>query len=231
MCNAYNLTHRSKAINEIARALQMPLLGEVQEFSPRYRIGIKQRGLILRPTTRGLTWKWARWSLYIPGVKEQPPYPMNNARSDKLLAWPWRALSRQRCLIPATGFWEPEKLAREKGTAPWSYYTMKDREPFWMAGLWSEEPPDPETGEVRDSYTLIIGDANQIMRIHDRMPVILTNEAARRWLGSGPLPADILQVHPAEAMEGWRVADSVKNSRVEPTPEMALPIQGRDKQR
>ena len=224
MCNAYNLTHRAAAIAGIARALQMPLLGELADFPPRHRIGIKQRGLILRPAEGGLAWRWARWSLYIPGAREQPPYPMNNARSDKLTGWPWRAVSKQRCLVPTTGFWEPEKAAREKGTAPWSYYTMRDRAPFWMAGLWSEEPPDPETGEIRDSYTVIIGEANAAMRVHDRMPVILGNEAARRWLEPGPLPADVLTVYPAEAMEGWRVIDAAKNSRIEPTPAMAEPV-------
>ena len=81
-------------------------------------------------------------------------------------------MQRQRCLIPASGFWEPEKPARAKGVAPWSYYSMKDGRPFFMAGLWSERP-DPATGEVGDTYTLIITDANAAMRVHDRMPVIL----------------------------------------------------------
>ena len=41
-----------------------------------------------------------------------------------------------------------------------------------MAGLWSEVH-DAATGEVADAYTLIITDANAVMRVHDRMPVIL----------------------------------------------------------
>lgn len=102
---------------------------------------------------------------------------------------------------------------------------MRDRQPFFMAGLWSEEPPDPETGEVRDSYTVVIGEANAAMRIHDRMPVILDAAAVRRWLEPGPLPADVLTVFPADAMEGWRVPDIAKNSRAEPVPEMAEPVE------
>src|SRR3954454_22974075 len=66
--------------------------------------------------------------------------------------------------------WEREKLAREKGTAPWSYYGMQDDRPFFMAGLWAEAH-DPATGEVADTYTLIITDVNAVMRVHDRMPV------------------------------------------------------------
>ena len=154
-------------------------LADLPEFPPRHRIGIKQRGLILRPSGDGpLAWSWARWSLVPPGAKEIPPYPLNNARADKLGAWPWKAVQRQRCLIPASGFWEPEKPAREKGVAPWSYYSMTDGRPFFMAGLWAEAP-DPATGEVADTYTLIITDANATMRVHDRMPVILA-------IGRGP---------------------------------------------
>ena len=51
MCNAYNLRHRNEAILDIARAMQRAL-AELPEFPPRHRIGIKQRGLILRPSGR-----------------------------------------------------------------------------------------------------------------------------------------------------------------------------------
>ena len=157
MCNAYNLRHRNEAILDIARAMQLAV-ADLAEFPPRHRIGIRQRGLILRPDGDGpLAWSWARWSLVPPGAKELPPYPLNNARADKLGSWPWKAVQRQRCLIAASGFWEPEKPARAKGSAPWSYYSMRDAQPFFMAGLWAEAH-DPETGEVANTYTLIITD-------------------------------------------------------------------------
>ena len=68
---------------------------------------------------------------------------------------------------------------------------MTDGRPFLMAGLWAEAS-DPATGEVADTYTLIITDANATMRVHDRMPVILETDAARRWVEPGPLPAELL---------------------------------------
>ena len=82
----------------------------------------------------------------------------------------------------------------------------------------------PATGEIADSYTLIISDANAAMRVHDRMPAILGTEAARRWLEPGPLPAELLVPHPAEEMQAWRVSDAAKSSRIEPHPGMAEPI-------
>ena len=111
-----------------------------------------------------------------------------------------------------------------EGVAPWSYYSMTDGRPFFMAGLWSEVH-DPATGEVADTYTLIITDANATMRVHDRMPVILATDAARRWVEPGPLPAELLVPYPAEEMTAWRVADDAKNSRIEPHAGMAEPVQ------
>src|SRR3954452_14574969 len=49
---------------------------------------------------------------------------------------------------------------------------MRDNRPFFVAGLWSDAP-DPAAGEVGDTHTLLITDANAIMRVHDGMPAIL----------------------------------------------------------
>ena len=71
---------------------------------------------------------------------------------------------------------------------------------------------------------MVIGEANAAMRVHDRMPVILGTEAARRWIEPGPLPAELLVPYPAEEMTAWRVGDDAKNSRIEPHPGMAEPV-------
>src|SRR6185295_9145805 len=150
MCNAYNPRHRNEAILDIARAMQLEV-ADLPEFPPRHGIGIGNRGLIRRPNGDGpLAWSWARWSIVPPGAKEPPAYPLNNARSDKLDGWPWKVLQLGRCLIPASGFWEPEKPARAPGSAPWSYYSMQDGRPFFLAGLWSDAP-DPASGEIADN--------------------------------------------------------------------------------
>src|SRR3954465_15480012 len=99
---------------------------------------------------------------------------------------------------------------------------MRDNRAFFVAGLWLDAP-DPATGEVADSYTMVIGDANAAMRVHDRMPAILGTAAARRWLERGPLPPQLLVPYPAEQMQAWRVGDEAKNSRIEPHPGMAGP--------
>src|SRR3954464_7878908 len=91
-----------------------------------------------------------------------------------------------------------------QGPSPWSYYSLTDVRPFFMAGLWSEVLA-PATGEVGDAYTLIITDANAIMRVDDRMPVIPDNAVAQAWVEPGPLPAELLVPHPAAATTAWWV--------------------------
>ena len=100
---------------------------------------------------------------------------------------------------------------------------MKDGRPFFMAGLWSDAP-DPATGEVVDSYTVIITNSNAAIRVHDRMPAILTTEAARQWLEPGPLRPGLLGPYPAEETVGWRVSDDAKSSRALPHAGMAEPV-------
>jgi putative SOS response-associated peptidase YedK len=97
---------------------------------------------------------------------------------------------------------------------------MTNGRPFFMAGLWAEAH-DPSTGEVADAYTIIITDANAAMRVHDRMPVILATDAARRWIDRGPLPAEVLAPYPAVEMQAGRVSDDAKSSRIEPYAGMA----------
>src|SRR4051794_5531518 len=66
--------------------------------------------------------------------------------------------------------------------------------------------------------------ANAAMRVHDRMPVLLATDAARRWLKRGPLPTELLTPYLADAMTGWRAGDDARSSRIEPHPGMAEPI-------
>jgi putative SOS response-associated peptidase YedK len=62
------------------------------------------------------------------------------------------------------------------------------------------------------------------MRVHDRMPVILAMDAARRSVEPGPLPAELLAPYPAEPMTAWRVGGDAKNSRIELHSGMAQPV-------
>ncbi len=68
------------------------------------------------------------------------------------------------------------------GKQPW-YFTPSDGSPaLTIAGLW-DEWKNPETGEPLKSCTMIITEPNQfVAEVHDRMPVLLTEDQFEPWL-------------------------------------------------
>lgn len=108
--------------------------------------------------------------------------PVTNARNDKLAGFTWRyAANERRCLIPATGYFEP-------GTGPIGargeiLFTVRDRPCFFIAGLWEG-----------DAFTMVTTEPNDFVRqFHDRMPVVLADADVEAWLGDEPLPMDRLK--------------------------------------
>ena len=123
----------------------------------------------------------ARWGL-IPRWVDKPfdfKANMFNARAETLLekASFKRPFRSQRCLVPASGFYEWQKVGNTK--QPY-YIHAKDDAPIAFAGLydyWSKD--DMEL----TSYTIITTAPNDLMQtLHDRMPVILKREDHAAWL-------------------------------------------------
>jgi putative SOS response-associated peptidase YedK len=208
-------------------ALGLDVLEPIPEFEPRYRLSIKEMIPIARPTGDGdneVQLELAHWDLIPPGKSK--PFLRANARSDSLRAkWPWKMLLRNRCVVPADGFYEPEKPAMTKGTVPWSFYQLIDGGLFLMPGLFNEAA-DPKTGELVTTYTIITTDANDLIagRKHNRMPAILRPEDAREWLFADELPDHLLAPYPSSEMVGYRVTDRAKNRREQEGPDMVEPI-------
>lgn len=231
MCNAMSLRHSRKEMIRFADDLGFALSEPLPEFVPRYRIGPRQWHSVFRASgSDSLQVEPALWDFVppAPDVAERPKYLLTNARADKLSGgWPWRLLSKRgRALVPCDGFYEPEKPARAKGSAPWSYYTLKDGSPFVMAGLVSDSV-DPGTGEVTASFAVVTTEANALVsgRNHDRMPVLLTPETARIWLFEDRVPEEVLRPFPAGEMTAWRVSDEAKNFRRPDHAGMIAPVE------
>lgn len=83
-----------------------------------------------------------------------------------------KALSLQRCIIPAGGFIEWKKLDKEK--VPY-YIFQKNKELFGFAGLYGVWR-DKEGNELK-TYTIITTEPNALVgMIHNRMPAILEKQ-------------------------------------------------------
>jgi putative SOS response-associated peptidase YedK len=131
------------------------------------------------------------------------------------------ALSKTRCLIPATGFYEWR--AEPAGTAKTPLHIrLKDGQPFAFAGLWL-----PGTDGGPPTAAIVTTRANELMQpIHQRMPVILAPEDERPWLD--PALADpeavlpLLRPYPSAAMTAWAVRPLV-NRVTNDGPELLVP--------
>jgi putative SOS response-associated peptidase YedK len=122
-----------------------------------------------------------RWGL-VPFFARDPSIGnrMINARGETVAEKPsFRAAYRsRRCLIPADGFYEWQKV---DGAKQPHHVTMEDGAVFAMAGLY-ENWRDPE-GATLTSCTIITTAArDDLAWLHDRMPVILDPEDWEIWL-------------------------------------------------
>lgn len=162
-----------------------------------------------------------RWGLIPSWAKDMSMSArLINARSETLATTPaFRdAFERRRCLIPASGFYE----WRKDGTTRVPYAIVPEGAPlFAFAGLW-ENWRDPAAGADAPwlrSCTIVTGEPNELLApIHQRMPVILPEEAWAAWLGEAPATTgelrQLLRPYPAERMRLYPVSprvNSVKN--------------------
>ena len=154
-----------------------------------------------------------RWGL-VPSwwkkkAKETPA--TFNARAETVAEKPMfrAAFKRNRCLIPASGYYEWEDTAT--GKQPY-YFSTENGAPLTIAGLW-DEWKDIETGEPLKSCTMIITEANKLVsKIHDRMPVLLTPYQFDAWL-SGSAGPEVLKPWAHSSLQAYPVSRRVNSSR------------------
>src|SRR5690554_5749511 len=132
------------------------------------------------------------------------------------------SLKQKRCLVPADGFYEWDKKGKNK--IPYRY-SLKDGKLFAFAGLWDVwRSPD---GDEIGSFSIITTNATSLVaKVHERMPVILTQEAEKLWLD--PQLQDMAELtklllpYPAEEMTMQEVNRRV-NSPANDDPAVLLP--------
>ncbi|WP_026413806.1 SOS response-associated peptidase [Actinomadura oligospora] len=153
---------------------------------------------------------------------------MINARVETVSEKPAyrRAFARRRCLLPADGYYEwytleadpavDEKGRKKKPRKQPFYIHPKDGEVMAMAGLY-ELWKSPE-GEWVWTCTLITTDApDDLGRIHDRMPMVVTPDRWDAWLDPALTTPDevrsLLVPAMAGTMDAYPVAPLVGNVR------------------
>ncbi len=154
-----------------------------------------------------------RWGLIPAWTKpDAPPRPLVNLRAETLVSRFRGALRHRRCVLPASGFYEWEKLGTRK--QPW-LFTARAGGPVGLAGVWDTWQGD---GSLRlETCAILTTTPNGVLSpIHDRMPVMLTPEQCRTWLDPErrePELKALLASAPDEAIAATRVGPAVSSVR------------------
>ncbi len=227
MCGRYSLIAEQSAL-----ARRFDFAGGDWTLPPRYNLAPAQQALtVLRnqaretpdgPDNRAVP---MRWGLIPSWAKDMAVGSrMINVRAETIAekAGFRQSLERRRCLVAADGFYEWEKVGRER--LPF-YISLTSGEPFAMAGIWDSWRTNQ--GKAILSCAIITTQANPLLApIHQRMPAILPRELEDAWLDpavtdKGLLTA-MLTAYPAEEMEYRRVSTLV-NSPANDGPECLAP--------
>ena len=215
MCGRITLRTSPQELRELFDVVRG--FDSIPDWSPRYNVAPTTVMLCVRETKDGRELFPAKLGL-IPSWAKDAKLGVSafNAKSEAVDTKPMfrSAFKSRRCLVIASGFYEWEKLdARTKQP---HYITLKSGEPMAMAGLWETwKPPD---GEPIQSCTICTTDANPFMlKLHDRMPVILPNATIAPWLDPAikdPVALKpILAQLPPDQLQEWPVSKDVGNVR------------------
>lgn len=148
-----------------------------KEIRPNYNVAPTQTMPVIRKVDGKKKVELMRWGIprFIGPGKVKDVF---NTRSDKAFH-NWKKMTMtQRILIPATGFYEWQKQAG--GKRPF-FIHPKDEELFSFAGIWNAWKN--EEGKIVNTYSIITTDPNEeMLDIHNRMPVILHRDNEDAWL-------------------------------------------------
>lgn len=216
MCGRFTLTWDKW--RQVADALGIAdERGVAASYRPRFNIAPTNQHFIITSEFERRNAQSARWGLVNRWAKDnRGASQCINAKAETLQqrATFCEAFLRRRCVIPADGFYE------------WSGPKAK-RQPLWIhpragglmlfAGLYESWYPEKDWAELM--FTIVTCAANAALtEIHNRMPVVLDEQAAEDWMNpleSNPLalkrllvpaPADLLSIRPASPL-----VNSVKN--------------------
>ena len=205
---------------EVRAAAEIALAFELEttlSFAPRYNVAPTQPIAGVRIDDQGArSLAMLHWGLIPSWAKEKAiGNRMINARGETVAEKPsFRAsFKRKRCLIPASGFYEWKREGKMKIAM---HILLHGGGFYAMAGLY-DRWKNPES-EWISSCTIITTEANEMMApIHDRMPVILPEEAEAAWINLEIDDREMLQAFirpfPAASLEAYEVSSEVNAAR------------------
>ncbi len=209
MCGRYNFTSTD------ALQQRFDIDGSLPELAPAYNVAPSMTmPVVVRHSPNSL--QLARWGFLPAWAKDKPGRrELINARDDRLLGSKTfaSAFATSRCIVPATGFYEWQKVG--SGKAPY-HIRRTDQALFGFAGLLFSQRD--HHGEEHPAYVIITTSPNQTMApIHSRMPAILTPADEDLWLDPDQTDADLLlqllRPYPDELLEAYPITPAINSPR------------------
>jgi putative SOS response-associated peptidase YedK len=231
MSNRYRLQGHQAMIDYV----RINFMVELSIPSPRYNIAPNQDVPIVAtdefgaPVATTMTWNL----LPLAEAQTRSPYPRTAA--------PWEdafkkeaylyAIQRRRCLVPADGFYEWEVLQAGSYKIP-HVFELKGSKPFFFAGIYEHPLPngDPDIPRGPGTFSILTTRPNpMVAAVADRMPVILPEDMAQRWITPGLITeksiAPFIEPYPDYEMSCHPVTRLLNNVGLD-TPRMAAPYAG-----
>jgi putative SOS response-associated peptidase YedK len=181
-----------------------------------YPVAVKKKG-----HTRGELAHWEFIPFWYKSRKEveegRKKYTTLNAQGEKLLTSKIykEAAHKRRCLVLSSGFYE---WRHHKGIAYPYHIKVKDRETFYMAGIW-QPWTDKETGEMIDTFAIVTTEADALMtQVHNkkkRMPTILSEETAELWISEDLSEKEITELatfHTSDLLEAYTIRKDFRSA-------------------
>ena len=191
-------------------------IAQVPDIQPRYNIAPTQPIAAVRisPGNKQRELTHFHWGLIPFWAKDiKIGSKMINARSETAAEKPSfrNAMRYRRCLVPADGFYEWQKVDGRKQPVR---IQRKDGGLFAIAGLW--EQWQGQDGSEIESCTLLTTQPNELLsQVHNRMPVILNPDDFDLWLDISAQNASavqhLLRPYPGDEMRYYPVSTYVNS--------------------
>ena len=215
-----------------------------RDAEPNYNVAPREQVAVVREREGRRVLSRVRWGL-VPSWAKDPSVGdrMINARAEGLATKSAykRSFAKKRCIIPADGFYEwrvvaPPSTPKGRPKKQPAFIHRRDGEPMAFAGLWDVWKV-PESLEIDGvgadgwlrSCVIVTTRANDLLApLHDRMPVLLPEEAWASWLDPAnddvERLAELLIPAPDADLEFWPVSTAV-NKADNNGPELVEPVE------
>jgi putative SOS response-associated peptidase YedK len=211
MCGRYRLSRRKQIVEAHFSSASCD-----EDWNPRYNIAPTQLVPAIRQNPKQPIRELSllRWGLIPSWMKDSSAAAtMINARSETAGTKPAfrEALKSRRCLIPADGFYEWQRVGKTK--QPYCF-EVGNAQMFAFAGIW-DRWKDPSGNWVKTCSILTTTPNAVTSAVHDRMPVILDPDSYDLWLDPGVQDAswasELLKPYDAQLMRCYPISTRINH--------------------